>query len=160
MKHWTRSGAFSKQEITTRVAESSTHLALVKRILDHIAHHYQGAGAVAVLHDLPGQIGCTKPPKIGAYRPDVYAIDAPQTQTIVGEAKTQGDLETEHSHKQFATFLRFLALQSHGVFILGVPWQAKARGLSLLKGIGREVGTHSIRIVIVDDVLMNNPTHD
>ena len=37
-------------------------------------------------------------------RPDVYAIDAPQTQTIVGEAKTQGDLETEHTHKQFAGF--------------------------------------------------------
>jgi hypothetical protein len=142
------------------VAESSIHLDLVRRILDHIAYHYHGVGAVAVLHDLPGRIGCTKPPKIGSYRPDVYAIDAPQTQTIVGEAKTQGDLETEHSHRQFATFLRFLALQNQGVFILGVPWQAKARGLSLLKVIGREIGTHSVRIVIVDDVLTNNPTHD
>ena len=154
-----RCGVFSNQEIT-KVAESSTHLDLVKRILDHIAHHYHGVSAVAVLHDLPGRIGCTKPPRIGAYRPDVYAIDAPLTQTIVGEAKTQGDLETEHSHKQFAAFLQFLALQNHGVFILGVPWQAKVRGLGLLKGIGREAGIHAVRIVIVDDVLKNKSTHD
>jgi len=89
----------------------------------------------------------------------VYAIDAPLTQTIVGEAKTQGDLETEHTHKQLTAFVSFLHLQGNGVLILAVPWQAKARGLAILTSIGRTLGTHMVRFVVVDDVTTHKLTH-
>jgi hypothetical protein len=84
---------------------------------------------------MPSHIGCDKPPIIGGYRPDVFAIDAPLTTTIIGEAKTAGDLETDHTHKQIADFTRFLCLQTNPVFVLGVPWQARARGLGLVNSI-------------------------
>ena len=139
--------------------ESSTHLALVGRIIDHIAEHHRGISDLAVLHDLPGRIGCTKPPKIGLYRPDVYAVDAPLTQTIIGEAKTQGDLETQHTHKQLTAFVKFLAIQNNAVLILAVPWQAKARGLAVLTSIAQRVGTVSVRFVVVDNVSIVKSIH-
>ena len=106
---------------------------------------------MATLHDLPNFIGCDKPPKIGVFRPDVYAIDAPLTRTIVGEAKTQADLETDHTKAQFVSFIRFLRLQQNAVLVVAVPWQAKATARSLLDallGSDRE----SIRVVVIDDL--------
>lgn len=105
-----------------------------------------------MLHDLPGLIGCDKPPKIGAYRPDVYAIDAPLTRTIVGEAKTQADLETDHTREQLRAFMGFLRLQDNAVFVLAVPWQAKARGRTLLQAVGHEMDAPGVRIVVIDEV--------
>lgn len=139
--------------------ESSTHLALVGRIVEHIDEHYRGISDLAVLHDLPGRIGCNKPPKIGGYRPDVYAVDAPLTRTIIGEAKTQGDLETQHTHKQLTAFVRFLALHNNAVLVLAVPWQAKARGLAVLTSIAQHVGTTSVRFVVVDNIPIVGSIH-
>jgi len=104
------------------------------------------------LHDLPGFIGCDKPPKIGAYRPDVYAIDAPLTRTIVGEAKTQLDLESDHTKDQFISFLTFLQLQQNAMFIVGVPWQAKATARGILESLKRSLTTNDVEIVVIDDV--------
>jgi hypothetical protein len=139
--------------------ESSTHLALVGRIIDHIAEHYCGISGLAVLHDLPGRIGCNKPPKIGVYRPDVYAVDAPLTQTIIGEAKTQGDLDTQHTHKQLTAFVKFLALHKNAVLILAVPWQAKARGIAVLNSIAQRVGTTSVHFIVVDNIPIVGSIH-
>ena len=67
-----------------------------------------------------------RPPPIGGFVPDVYAIDVPTTVTIVGEAKTRRDLETAHSQAQIAAFLDFLSVTANGVFILSVPLTAGA----------------------------------
>ena len=106
---------------------------------------------MATLHDLPNFIGCDKPPKIGAFRPDVYAVDAPLTRTIVGEAKTQADLETDHTRAQFVSFIRFLRLQQNAVLVVAVPWQARATARSLLDAL-LGADKESIRIVVIDDV--------
>ncbi len=132
--------------------ESSKHLDLVRCILAYIRKNYSGLHHVAILHDLPGFIGCDKPPKIGAYRPDVYAIDAPLTRTIVGEAKTQLDLESDHTKDQFISFLTFLQLQQNAMFIVGVPWQAKATARGILESLKRSLTTNDVEIVVIDDV--------
>jgi hypothetical protein len=134
------------------MSESVSHLELVKRIICHIRSHFSGPFYVVTLHDLPGAIGGEKPPKIGSFRPDVYAIDAPLSRTIVGEAKTQGDLETDHSRKQLKAFLGFLRLQTNAVFVLAVPWQAVAQGRALLKSIQEELGASAVEIVVIDNI--------
>lgn len=131
------------------------HLELVSHIVSYISTKYSGFQYVSTLHDLPGAIGGEKPPKIGAFRPDVYAIDAPLTKTIVGEAKTQSDLETDHTRKQFHAFLRFLQSQTNSVFILAVPWQAKARGRTLLHSIQSELEASAVEIVVIDNIRGN-----
>jgi hypothetical protein len=49
------------------VPESSQHLDLVRRILAYIRKNFAGIEQVAIWHDLPGLVGCDKPPKIDAF---------------------------------------------------------------------------------------------
>ena len=135
------------------MAESEKHLELVSCILAHIENTYVGLNSVAIIHDLPGRIGCDKPPKIGQFRPDVYAIDAPLTRTIIGEAKTQSDLETNHTATQFRAFMSFLRLQPNPVFILAVPWQVRVLARTLLLAVQRELHASSVLLVVLDDLL-------
>lgn len=107
---------------------------------------------MTTLHDLPGYVGCDKPPKIGPYRPDVYAIDAPLTRTVVGEAKTQFDLETDHSTGQFTAFLSYLRHQPNPTLIVAVPWQAKATARTRLQSLSSRTHTQVVEIVVIDDV--------
>jgi len=134
------------------VPESSKHLELVQRILAYIRSNFAGIQQVAVLHDLPGFVGCDKPPKVGAFRPDVYAIDAPVTRTVIGEAKTIADLETDHSREQFEAFLGYLRLQRNPTLIASVPWQAKATARSLLQMLCGRLEAGAVQIVVIDDV--------
>jgi hypothetical protein len=137
------------------MAESEKHLELVTRIVEYVRKTYYGGYSMAVLHDLPGAIGCDKPPFIGSFRPDVYAVDAPLTTVLVGEAKTQVDLETDHTHQQLAMFCRYLALQKRAVFVLAVPWQAKARGRTLLEIAARQENCQHLQLVVIDELLQS-----
>lgn len=131
--------------------ESAKHIELVRCILTYIQNNYSGIRQVAMLHDLPGFVGCDKPPKIATYRPDVYAIDAPLSRTIVGEAKTQIDLEADHSKNQFMAFLSFLRVQPRPTLIVSVPWQAKATARSLLQGLCSRLDAQVVQVVVIDD---------
>jgi hypothetical protein len=132
------------------LSESSKHIELIIRILAYIRITH--GDHVVTFHDLPARIGCDKPPKIGAFRPDVYAVDAPPRVVVIGEAKVQQDLERFHSRGQIRTFLEFLRPQSNAEFVLAVPWQAKARGRNILKSIAAEVGATQVNLVVIDDV--------
>ncbi len=136
------------------MAESTKHIQLVDCIVKYVHARYTGAQSVVGCHDLPGTIGCDKPPFIGSHRPDVFAVDAPLTTTIVGEAKTQADLETARTYAQLCDFIGFLRLQKNPVFILAVPWQAKARGRCLIDSIltSRGIGSSTITVIVLDEV--------
>jgi hypothetical protein len=133
------------------MAESRLHLALVGAILAHVREDYH-AYQLAIIHDLPDVLGAEKPPRIGGFVPDIYAVDAPSTITILGEAKTAADLETDHSRKQLAAFLSFLALQHHGVLVLGVPWQAQAAARNLIARLKRQFNCASVPAIVISNL--------
>jgi hypothetical protein len=134
------------------VAESLQHVRLVERAIVYIKRVYGPLYALVVMHDLPGQLGGDHPPRIGGYVPDIYALDAPPSIIIIGEAKTHEDLDTEHSRRQFFAFLKYANQQSSGVFILAVPWQVAATARNLLQRLTRQQGLERVRIVVIDDV--------
>src|SRR3712207_431503 len=88
--------------------------------------------ALGVITDLSSPLRAEKPNRIGGFVPDVYAFDAPLTTVIIGEAKTQDDLETERSRKQITAYLCYLGQQQTGILILAVPWQAKRRAQAIV----------------------------
>jgi hypothetical protein len=137
------------------LAESIQHLKLVESIITYIGKNFVGVNSVVTLHDLPGRIGCEKPPKIGSYRPDIYATDAPTTVTILGEAKTQSDLDSTHTRSQIRTFIRYLQLQQNGVFILATPWQAKVKGRELVTALSVGDFSSRVRVIVIDDLNSN-----
>ena len=125
---------------------------MVQVIIAHIRHEYAGVAALRIFHDLPGPLGAEKPHRIAGFVPDVYAFDAPLTVRIIGEAKTQADLETAHSQEQISAFLAFLGQQELGVFILAVPWAAKRLAHVLVESKRVSVGAVSVRTAILDDL--------
>jgi hypothetical protein len=80
----------------------------------------------------------------------VYAEDAPRTAVVIGEAKTIQDLQTSHSRLQIAAFLRFLAAQQNGVFVLAVPWPAVATAQVIVGLELRELEPQHVKVVISD----------
>jgi hypothetical protein len=132
------------------VAESLHHLELVKAILDYIAREHCQISYLALLHDLPGAIRGEKPPRIGGYLPDVYAVDAPCTITIIGEAKTVKDLETDHSRRQIRAFTEFLVHKERGILVVSVPWHAGPRARGIVGHVCRSLDTSAMNFVYLD----------
>ena len=131
--------------------ESVQHMQLVERIVRYIARVHGPSGDVIVFHDLPGPLGCEKPPRISGFVPDVYATNMPHSITLLGEAKTEDDLETYHSRQQIKAYLAFLSQCHHGKFILAVPWQLAATAWNLVKA-SHTHGTRMPEVVILDGV--------
>jgi hypothetical protein len=131
------------------LAESSKHTGLVQVIIGYIGREHAELG---IVNDLSGPLYAEKPNRIDGYVPDVYAFDAPLTTVVIGEAKTQDDLETARSRKQMAAFLSFLGLQKSGIFILAVPWHLKRRGAAIIDTLQAETGATSVKAVILDDI--------
>ena len=134
------------------MSESTQHLRLVRSILTYLEREFSGLAGFAVFDDTAEPSRGEKPPRINGHVPDVYAVDVPPCTTIIGEAKTRQDLETERSREQIATFLDYLSRRANGVFVLAVPLEvaATARGLVAAVSGGQEAST--TRVVILDGV--------
>lgn len=136
------------------LAESIKHTALVQIIISYICREHAEITALGVVNDLSSPLHAEKPNRIDGFLPDVYAFDAPLTTVIIGEAKTQDDLETERSRKQLAAYLSFLGHQPTGILILAVPWQAKRRANQIVEFLRAETGAASVKTVMLDDIAL------
>lgn len=134
--------------------ESAEHLSLVDHIIRYIDQEFSGTAGLVVLADLPRSSIQEKPPRVGGYAPDVYAIDVPCTLAIIGEAKTSDDLDCLHSRNQIRAFLEFLRFKKQGILILAVPWQCVASARSMVKDIKRTlpIEIERISIVVLDGI--------
>lgn len=84
--------------------------------------------------------------------PDVYATDVPTTRTLIGEAKTRQDLETNHSRQQIEAFLGYLAFTPKGVFILSVPLAAAATARRQVAELARRVPPSETQVIVLDGI--------
>jgi hypothetical protein len=129
------------------MSDSAQHLELVRSIVSFVAVNFSPT-KFAILTDLPGSVD--KPPKIHGFVPDVFAQDAPRTTVIIGEAKTISDLQTVHSQMQVEAFLRFLAAQENGIFILAVPWPVAVTARQIAERYLESLEVKHVKLVICD----------
>jgi hypothetical protein len=130
--------------------ESATHADLVQAIVAYAARTLGPLSAIAVREDAVRPLRGERPPRIGGYTPDVHATDVPTTTTLIGEAKTKQDLETEHSRRQISAFLKYLAVTPHGIFVLAVPLAAGASARRLLAELQAPFSGSSTSIIVLD----------
>ena len=131
--------------------ESERHARLVKAIISHLEECLGKIDEIMVRDDSIRPLRDERPPKVAGFIPDVYATDVPTTKIVVGEAKTAKDLETEHSRKQIAAFLEYLAHTPNGLFILAVPTNLRARARWVVRELGSSLGTSAPQTEIIDD---------
>jgi hypothetical protein len=134
------------------VPESKNHAALLERLVAYVQTTMNQDHNLSVLDDLSAELGRDKPPCLGGFRPDLYATNPSRSTTIVGEAKTRGDLETDHSKAQYYAYAQHLRTCANPTMILAVPWQLRIRAKVLLRYIIEEIDAQSIQCLVIDDV--------
>ena len=113
------------------MSESSRHMRLVSNIVKWIRETRE-CDDLCIFVDEPTQAGLDKPPNIGGYFPDVFAkAIARQPVTIIGEAKTVYDLETNRSELQLISYLSYLKTAPDPFLVISTSWvvQRTAKGL-------------------------------
>ncbi len=82
--------------------ESLTHMAFVKKIADYVSSIPEDFTANLLCVELPG--GYNRCPQIiGRSIPDVFYNDS--NYIILGEAKTDGDIDQEHTQRQINDYI-------------------------------------------------------
>ena len=133
------------------MTESLTHATLVRAVIAFAEREFGAIADIAVRDDSLRPIRGERPPRIEGYTPDVYATDVPTTKTLLGEAKTKADLETDHSRRQIAAFLRYLAHTPGGMFVLAVPFTVGATGRRMVAELNAPFTNSATQIVVLNE---------
>ena len=127
------------------MSESEAHRTLVRTVADKLRVLYPGASLVV---DIPLEPGAPVPPTIGGFRPDV-TLRGP-TQNAIAEAKTDSDLETQHTHDQVTSFITFLDHSPGALFVLSVSARRADRAKTLLRFAYRQTRPSRTQLAVYD----------
>ena len=115
------------------MSETLTHTQLVGTLVGWARENIGNPPGLCVYCDSPTVLKTEKPPSIGGYFSDLYAITSPPSFTIVGEAKTIPDIDSGRTFNQILAFLRFLSSCPYPRLVLAMPWQAKATAKNIVR---------------------------
>lgn len=132
------------------MGESLRHIALVRRLVDWVAAEYYGGSEALILVDVSGRSFDQRPPAIDGFVPDVFAHDPIRSVLVLGEAKSDGDLETQRSRIQLQAFLRHCSVREHSLFVLAVPWYRTRFARAYLKVLARQAGIGNVTAKVLD----------
>lgn len=105
---------------------------------------------MAILVSCPDSPSDHHPPNIEGRIPDVFAQSGTLSRMIIGEAKTERDIETQRSRKQFADYLRFLGMQKQSLLVIAVPWHCVNQTRSLIRSIQGRTNTNHVEIIVLE----------
>lgn len=142
------------------MAESNQHRALVLR-LERFAELLQAKTPYLIVKlDLPGS-RWERPPKLEGFVPDLLAQTVPKAMTVIGEAKTERDLESEHSGRQIVGYLTYLLSSEYPAFVLSVPWTAAASARAVVRKAMADVpDAQRVSHFVLDGVTDEKPMVD
>lgn len=131
--------------------ESDKHKELIQLIRLWIGWNYPNL--VPYLDDdLDSNIGRARPPSIAGYRPDAFVAGAVNRTAIIGEAKTELDLDSSHTALQLEAYVDYLANQPSGVLVVSTEWRARRTAKSLVKRLVRKVQPCQIETYTITDI--------
>lgn len=121
------------------MAESAEHIALVQLLEKWICINLLNYDNGAIRIDSPNACGkATPPPVINQYRPDIY-VDYKGV-LIIGEAKTERDLDCSHSKRQFESYLMTCEMyEGKSYLIVAVSNFVEASARNMLKSIRKRL---------------------
>ncbi len=132
------------------MGESANHIELVKKLTDWIILNFLEGDEGHIFVDAPDKNLQEKPPKIGKFIPDVYVNNISNNKIIVGEAKTAGDLENEHTKEQVAAFLSKCSEGKPGIFVFAVPWYLLGLAKSIIRRIQKKTLTQKVKVCVLE----------
>jgi hypothetical protein len=134
------------------MGETALHAGLVEALIAYAETEFGGLANLALRDDAVRPIRGERPPRINGYVPDLFATDVPTTATLIGEAKTKADLETDHTRTQIHAFLAYLSQTPNGIFVLSVPLSATATARRLLSQLKEPFPEGQTRTIVIDGI--------
>lgn len=128
--------------------ESKKHHSLVKIIYDYVIKNKKAEKSLiqSDIFEIDGNV--TRMPE--GFVPDLYYKYG--NMIIIGEAKTDSDLDREHSILQFKSYINYMKnYNSTGyncVFIIAVPWEASIAASRIIKRI---IGDEDIDLIVLNE---------
>lgn len=135
------------------MAESENHQKLIDIIVSKVKTIVNDSTFCMILIDNPSVKFSSYPEKtLDGYRPDVYYNY--NNLLIIGEAKTQNDIDRKHSIDQYISYLKLCnTFQGESYFILGVNWIDTPFAKSLIKNLIKKFDIRT-NFIIVDDLYL------
>ena len=100
------------------MSQSEDHIGLVLNVVNQLETQFPNSEFLA---DLPSSYSYRRTFSIDGFFPDVYcSVDQPDRRTIIAEAKTDSDIDNEHTWNQINAFIRYLSTKRRGLFVLSV----------------------------------------
>ena len=118
---------------SSKMSQSDAHRKLVIATARAIRQRHPN---VLIQTDIQGSPGDPVPPLIGGYRPDIIGRYAPACPDLfIAEAKTDSDIERQHTLDQIDAFVGYLRNLRHGIgtFILTVDGCIADRARTVLR---------------------------
>ena len=134
-------------EICSKMSQSDVHRELVIQVSQALKSRYPQISVTTDVQQIPGD---EVPPMIGRHRPDIYAKEKSSYSLVIGEAKTDGDLNNEHTYNQIMSFINYLEQKKCGSFVLAVTGYRANRAKVLLGFICRQVHAENTDILVFD----------
>ena len=129
------------------MSQSETHANLIREVATAIGRH---CSDVSITTDLQQKPGDNVPPLVNGFRPDVYARLEQTGLIIIAEAKTDKDIDNQHTLNQTRSFINYLNDKKSGLFILSVTGHASDHAKTMLYFVQRELPNVSAEIEVFD----------
>ena len=129
---------------------SNNHILLVSYLEEWISSKVDLSSTVLVSDNVKC-IGAPSMPKIAGFRPDCIAIAMNGDYLYIGEAKTENDLQNDHSLRQIESYLIRLKEQGKGIFVLAVPWGCEGTATDLVRYLAERSSTSMVAWEVVSN---------
>ena len=128
--------------------ESKKHHNLVRIMYDYVikSEKVEKSLVQSDIFEIVGNV--TRMPE--GYVPDLYYKY--NNRIIIGEAKTDSDLDREHSILQFKSYINhlknYINTGCNCLFIIAVPWEASIAAARIIKKI---IGDEDINLIVLNE---------
>lgn len=131
------------------MAESSTHMSYVKKIFEYVKQIVPENNMSLILIDSPDSIE-NPIPVIHGFRPDLsYKIN---DVLIIGEAKTDDDVDRRHSLEQYYSYLKEAeAFDGKSYIVFCVSWKMFGTLKNHLRVIRRQNSFCKSEVIVLND---------
>ena len=130
---------------------SITHERLVSEVVKWIRSEF-GTSDLVLYTDAVNGDSNSHPPNIDGFIPDVYGRILTEEYIIVGEAKTPGDLEREHTYMQLGSFIRHVAAHGGGILILATQWPNANCAKAIVRILKKKYETNLVTTKVLDQL--------
>lgn len=122
---------------------------MVRLLCQWVETNTQWTQAAALLSSLPEHSARAVPPVINGFVPDVYLKSNTEDIAIIGEAKTELDLERPRSRHQLVAFMKHLTHFGTSRLVIAVPWQCRIQAQSLAEHLKKRHDLTAVSVTVI-----------